>query len=261
MGVPLLIKRRVIGLLVFHHREANFYSHEQANIAAAFAQQAALSIENTRLYEQAQQVAILRERQRLARDLHDSVSQALYSVALGARTVQKLVHQKLDDENRNELSEPIDHILAMAEAGLAEMKALIFELRPESLENEGLIHALTKQVNAIRARHGLELKASLCEEPDISLDLKLLIYRLAQEALHNIVKHAHASQVDIKLVCLKEKINITIRDNGQGFDTTKPSKGLGLRSMQERVEQVSGQFRVISEPDRGTTILVLIPLE
>jgi signal transduction histidine kinase len=261
MGVPLLVRKRVIGLLVFHHHVANYYSIDQANIASAFAQQAALAIENTRLYEQAQQVAILRERQRLARDLHDSVSQALYSVALGARAAQKIVHQQLGDETRNELSEPIDHILTMAEAGLAEMRALIFELRPETLENEGLISALTKQITAIRARHGLEIEVSLCEEPDLSMDLKLLIYRLTQETLNNIIKHAKASRIDFKLICMKDKVNLTIRDNGQGFDTTVPSKGLGLRSMRERVEQVNGRIKVISEPNRGTTISVLIPIE
>jgi len=261
LGVPLMIKRRVIGLLVFHHDEVNFYTDEQSALALAFAHQAALAIENARLYEQAQQVAVLRERQRLARELHDSVSQALYSIALGARTAQTLVDRNVDETTKPALLEPIEHVLAMAEAGLAEMRALIFELRPESLENEGLIAALTKQAAAIQARHGLDLQINLCDEPEISLDLKLLIYRLAQEALHNIVKHAQARRVDFELTCQANRIDLKIQDDGRGFDTTLPAQGLGLRSMQERVAQVDGLFEVISEPGEGTVIAAQIPLE
>ena len=259
MAVPLLIKKRVIGLLVFHHHEANYYSEEHANLAAAFAQQAALAIENTRLYEQAQQAAVLRERQRIARDLHDSVSQALYSVALGARAAQKIAHKIPGEDPRSQISEPIEHILTMAEAGLAEMRALIFELRPETLENEGLVSALTKQATAIQTRHNLTVRMSLCEEPDISLDLKLLLYRVAQEGLHNVVKHARAGTIDLVLECPEGEIRLTIRDDGCGFDPSVPPKGLGLRSMAERVEQVSGQLLINSEPDTGTTISVILP--
>jgi signal transduction histidine kinase len=260
MGVPLLVKRRVVGLLVFHHDQANFYTNEQATIATAFAQQAALAIENARLYEQTQQVAILRERQRLARELHDSVSQALYSISLGARTAQTLVERNTHGEIKSVLSEPIAHVLAMAEAGLVEMRALIFELRPESLENEGLIAALTKQTAAIQARHGLDMQVILCDEPEIALDIKLILYRLAQEALHNIVKHAEAHKVDFELACNDNWINLKIRDDGKGFDAMIPSQGLGLRSMQERIAQVNGQLEVISSPGTGTMISAQIPI-
>ncbi|MCJ7624300.1 MAG: GAF domain-containing sensor histidine kinase, partial [Anaerolineaceae bacterium] len=260
LGVPLMVKKEVIGLLIFHHKEANFYTNEQATLALAFAHQAALAIENARLYEQVKQVAVLRERQRLARELHDSVSQALYSIALGARTAQTLVDRSIDDENKSALSEPIAHVLAMAEAGLAEMRALIFELRPESLEKEGLVAALTKQTAAIHARHGLEIRVTLCDEPEISLDEKLLFYRLAQEALHNIVKHAQARQVDFELTCQENWIRLRIQDDGRGFDTLIPSQGLGLRSMQERVAQADGHFEVTSEPGKGTLLTIHLPL-
>jgi signal transduction histidine kinase len=205
-------------------------------------------------------VAVLRERQRLARELHDSVSQALYSIALGARTAQSLVDRNVGGELKSNLLEPIDHVLAMADAGLAEMRALIFELRPESLENEGLVTALTKQAAAIQTRHGLALRVDLCDEPDIPLDAKLLMYRVAQEALHNIVKHAQASQVDLELACRENWVSLVIRDDGLGFDTMIPSQGLGLRSMRERISQASGQFEVKSEPGKGTEIMAQIPL-
>lgn len=260
LGIPLMVKQRVIGLLVFHHEEADFYTIDQTTLALAFAHQAGLAIENARLYEQAQQVAVLRERQRLARELHDSVSQALYSIALGARTAQTLIDRNLDEENQTMLSEPINHVLVLAEAGLAEMRALIFELHPESLANEGLVRAITKQAAATRVRHGLDLQVNLCDEPEIPMELKLLLYRIAQEALHNIVKHAQAHQVVLELVWIGDQISLTIRDDGKGFDPAVPSQGLGLRSMQERVAQVDGRFEVISIPGEGTVISTLIPL-
>ena len=99
------------------------------------------------------------------------------------------------------MAEPLDYVLSLAEAGLAEMRALIFELRPESLETEGLVAALEKQAAALRARHGIAVDAELCDEPDVPLEVKEALYRIAQEALHNTVKHARASRVDLRLTC------------------------------------------------------------
>ena len=139
-------------------------------------------------------VAALEERQKLARELHDSVSQALYGIALGARTAQTQL-----ERDPTKLAEPLDYILSLSEAGLSEMRALIFELRPESLQNEGLIAALTKQTDAIRARHKLDVVTHFDSEPHVSLDAKEALYRIAQEAMQNIVKHAHASRVELTL--------------------------------------------------------------
>jgi signal transduction histidine kinase len=260
MGIPLVVKKRVIGLLVLHQEVANFFTDEQASLAMAFAHQAALAIENARLYEQAQQVAVLHERQRLARELHDSVSQALYSIALGARTAQTLVQRESDPGIKSRLAEPIEHVIAIAEAGLAEMRALIFELRPESLENEGLIAALTKQAAALQAWNQLDVQVDLCEEPAVSLEVKLLLYRIAQESLHNVVKHARARHVWLELSGQTDWIRLSIRDDGQGFDKSSPTQGLGLLSMRERVAGVDGVFQVSSAPGEGTLIEVRIPL-
>src|SRR5437870_8095689 len=144
------------------------------------------------LYEQAQELVSLQERQRLARELHDSVSQALYAIGLGAHTAREAL-----ESDPEQAMASIDYVLALAEAGLAEMRALIFELRPESLEMEGLVAALTKQVAVLRTRYKLAVEVDLADEPDLSLERKEALYRIAQEALHNIVKHAHASAVKI----------------------------------------------------------------
>jgi signal transduction histidine kinase len=137
------------------------------------------------------------------------------------------------------------------------MRALIFELRPESLQNEGLVAALTKQSDALRARYKLEVVTHFSPEPDIPLEAKEALYRVAQEAMHNIAKHAHASRVELSLWNKDEKLTLEIRDNGKGFDTAREYPGhLGMKSMSERVAQIGGEFHIESQPGEGTIITV-----
>ena len=210
------------------------------------------------LYEQAQELAALQERQRLARELHDSVSQALYGISLWAHTVR----EALESRELEQAQAAIEDVLTLAEAGLAEMHALIFELRPESLETEGLVAALTKQVEALRARYKLTVEADLVDEPDLSLEKKEALYRIAQEALHNIVKHARASNVVLRLARQEREVFLEVCDNGKGFDPTGPFPGhLGVRSMRERVTKIGGTLTIESAPGQGTCIRVRVPLE
>jgi len=256
MGVPLIRRDQVIGVLSFDHSERGYYTQRHASLAMAFAAQASVAIENARLYSRAQQLAALQERQRLARELHDSVSQALFGIALGARTARA---QLARDPSR--VGEPIDYVLSLAEAGLAEMRALIFELRPESLEQEGLVAALAKQAAALRARHGITVQTALGDEPELPLEQKEALYRIAQEALHNTVKHARASQVELVLARADRCLTLEVRDNGQGFDPGGSFPGhLGLRSMRERAEQLGGELSFASAPGQGTTVCARIPL-
>ncbi len=210
------------------------------------------------LYEQAQELAALQERQRLARELHDSVSQALYGISLWAHTVR----EALESSEPEQAEAAIEDVLTLAEAGLAEMHALIFELRPESLETEGLVAALTKQVEALRARYKLTVEAELVDEPDLSLEKKEALYRIAQEALHNIVKHARASNVVLRLARQERGVFLEVCDNGKGFDPTGPFPGhLGVRSMRERVTKIDGTLTIESAAGQGTCIRVRVPLE
>ena len=210
------------------------------------------------LYEQAQELAALQERQRLARELHDSVSQALYGISLWAHTVR----EALESSEPEQAEAAIEDVLTLAEAGLAEMHALIFELRPESLETEGLVAALTKQVEALRARYKLTVEADLVDEPDLSLEKKEALYRIAQEALHNIVKHARASNVVLRLARQERVVFLEVCNNGKGFVPTGPFPGhLGVRSMRERVTKIGGTLTIKSAPGQGTCIRVRVPLE
>jgi len=253
--VPLTLKDRVIGMLVLTSSEAGAFTPHHAALAQAIANQAAIAIENARLYEQAQALAALEERQKLARELHDSVSQALYSIALGVHTARTLL-----DRDPALVAEPLDDLLALTKAGLAEMRALIFELRPESLETEGLVSALTKQGEALQARHEVAVHLDLGAEPDLPLLVKQDLYRIAQEALHNTVKHAQARQVDLCLNQTSEAVRLEVRDDGVGFDPAGVFPGhLGLHSMQERITQLGGVLSIESTPGQGTAIRAWVP--
>jgi signal transduction histidine kinase len=202
-------------------------------------------------------MAALEERQRLARELHDSVSQALYSIGLGARTARTLI-----ERDPVQAIPPLDYVLSLAQAGIAEMRALIFELRPESIEDEGLAAALQKQADAVSGRHEIPVTATLCGEPDVSLPVKEALYRIAQEALHNTVKHAQATHIDVRLTCNAEEVVLEVRDDGRGFDTATSFPGhLGLRSMPERAARAGGSVTIESAPGTGTAIHARFPTQ
>jgi len=213
-------------------------------------------VENARLYEQAQALAAIEERQRLARELHDSVSQALYGISLGVHTARMQL-----DRNPKDLVESLDYVLELADAALIEMRALIFELRPESLETEGLVTALTKQAAALHARQGIIVQLELGKEPDVPLKVKQDLFRIAQEALHNTVKHARASQVELRMDQAGGLVTVEVCDNGKGFDTTTSFPGhLGLHSMRERVKSLGGELMIESAPGQGTCINAQVPI-
>lgn len=210
------------------------------------------------LYEQAQELTALQERQRLARELHDSVTQALYGMSLEAHTAL----EALESSEPEQVRASIEYVLALAEAGLAEMRALIFELRPESLETEGLVGALSRQVAVLQARYKLTVEAHLADEPELSLERKQALYYIAREAFHNIVKHAGASTVILRLARQESEIVLEVHDNGKGFDPTGPFPGhLGLHSMQERATKMGGTLTIDSTPGQGTRLSVHVPLE
>jgi signal transduction histidine kinase len=151
-------------------------------------------------------------------------------------------------------------VLSLAEAGLTEMRALIFELRPESIAIEGLVAAIGRQVAATQARYGVRVTAALADEPDVSLDIKEALYRIAQESMHNTVKHARANTITVTLAHEADEVRLEIADDGQGFDPNGEFPGhLGLRSMQERARNIGGTLEISSSPGDGTRIVLRVP--
>jgi PAS domain S-box-containing protein len=256
MGVPLVAKDQVIGLLRLDHPEPGHFTPRHAGLAMAIADQAAVAVENARLYERAQRVATIEERQRIARELHDSVSQVLYGIVLSARTARVMI-----DRDPAKAIEPLDYVFSLAEAGLAEMRALIFELRPDALQSEGLVHALERRVEVLRTRHGLQVVASFCEEPECGVEIKDAIYRVAQEAMHNTTRHAQATRVEVSLSSSPTALKLEVVDDGIGFDPTGSYPGhMGLRSMRERVARLGGTLNIESAPGHGALVRLEIPM-
>ena len=202
-----------------------------------------------------QERAALQERQRLARELHDSVSQALYGISLGAHTALTML-----DTNRDKAREALDFALSLTNVGLTEMRALIFELQPDALEKEGLVTALNRKAAELRARYGIEIALDLPDEPSLPLATKEAVYRIAQESMQNAVKHARCDRLGVRLDCGSDGCCLEVSDNGVGFDPLGAFPGhLGLRSMRERAAAIGGTLTIDSEANRGTQIRAHVP--
>jgi PAS domain S-box-containing protein len=261
MSIPMMLKDRVIGAMTLSHSQPNYFTEEHASIAFAMAQQAAIAIENARLYTQAQEVATLEERQRLARELHDSVTQGLFSMTLHARSVQlQLEREGIPRDSR--IAQGIQQLNDLTQGALAEMRALIFELRPGALQEEGLTAALRKHAAALSAREEVRIEVHApIDRIALNTQTEAQLYRVAQEALHNAVKHAHAACIIARIELLEHgNVRLEVSDNGVGFDPSNVPPGhLGLQTMADRCRLVGGEITTHSALGRGTTILILVP--
>ena len=258
-GYPLLVDEQVVGVMAMFSHEP--LMQDTLDALATVAQAVAQWIgrkwaeENAEHYVHARNLAVLQERQRIARELHDSVSQALYGIVLGTHTARALL-----DRNPHKMAEPLDYILSLAETGLTEMRSLIFELRPEALETEGLVNALMKQVKAVQIREGLQVAMELGTEPELPFNVKEALYRVVQEAIQNSVKHAHAQKITVRLSANATGSFLDVIDDGVGFNPDQPfPQHLGLLSMHERVALLGGSLTITSSPGMGTRVHVIIP--
>jgi len=206
------------------------------------------------LEEEARQKTIAAERSRLARELHDSVTQALYSVTLYAEaTRMALAAGKSDVAVEN-----VQALHAMAREAMVDMRTLIFELHPPVLEEEGLVAAMQARLSAVEARAGLQVEIVVEGEGRVQLRVEGELFWIAVEALNNVVKHARAERVAVRYQLADGKICLEITDDGVGFDVSKAGEtgGVGLRGMAERAQRIPGQLQVVSAPGRGTTVRV-----
>ncbi|MCA9896982.1 MAG: PAS domain-containing protein [Ardenticatenaceae bacterium] len=255
MGVPLIMRGQVLGMLSLAHRQIGYYEEKDAQLAQDFANQAAIAMHNAELYQQAQKTAVADERSRIARELHDSVTQAIYSVTLYADATRLA----LKDGELDIVAENLNELRAMAREAMLDMRLLIFELRPPVLEEEGLVIALQTRLEAVEARSGVHADFHTNGERRLPLPLEIELYRIAQEALTNVVKHARAKQVNITLRFDEAQVCLEIADDGVGFDTAVGhSGGMGLRGIQERVEKIGGDLLVQSTPGQGTILRITV---
>jgi signal transduction histidine kinase len=256
--VPLKVETKVIGILNILNKPGKLTA-EDLRIIDLFADQAAIIIEHIRLQDQAEQLAVLEERQRLARELHDSVTQALYSVTLYADAARMAFSaQKWDALERN-----LQEVRNMSREAMYDMRLLVFELRPFMLETEGLVSALRARLAAVEGRSGLKTEVLVEGERRLPIKLEEELYRIAQEGLNNVVKHAGATRVQIRLKYDAHAISLEMSDDGKGFEpeAVSQSGGFGLQGIQERVQQLGGILQIESALGSGTRLSVRIPLE
>lgn len=248
--LPLRIRNQAIGVLVIIGPDGGVFNSQQMTLFKSIADQLSVALENARLYEQAEQVAITSERNRLARDLHDAVSQTLFSASLIAEVLPK-VWERNPEVGRSKLEE----LRLLTCSALAEMRTLLLELRPSSLIEMDLADLLRHLANAFTGRTRTPLTLNVNGLADPPLKVKEVIYRVSQESLNNISKHAQASQVFIDLHRSEDQIQLEIRDDGRGFDPQSASpESLGLGIMRERAESIGARYQIHTKIGAGTRI-------
>ncbi len=252
MWVPLAIKGSVIGAIGVAHARRNYFTDHHANLALTVANQAAITMVNAELYENAQALAALQERQRLARNLHDAVNQSLFSAGLIAEVLPRL-WERDPDEGRQSLED----LRRLTRGAQADMRLLLAELLPSTLTDAELGDLLRLLGNALAGRTNIPINVSVIGEGRIPADIQVGLYRLCQEGLNNIARHAGASQVDIQLDYEHDAVELRIRDDGRGFDPAKTPPGhYGLSMMRERAAAMGAKLSISSQPGRGTEIVI-----
>jgi signal transduction histidine kinase len=252
LAMPILLGDRLLGILDV--AGVSRLGQEDVTAIQIISDQLAVAIENARLAERGQQLAVLEERRRLARELHDSVTQSLFSMSLLAQVLPDLW-----EIDRAEARAGLDQIRDMTRGALAEMRALLFELRPAALGEQGLAHALREHAAAIGSRIGIPVVVDVARDPALPGPVEQAFFRIAQEALANAARHAQARRVWVTLNG-PTPVRLVIADDGQGFQIEQIGEGrFGLISMRERAAAVGARLQMRSELSQGTQIIVEWP--
>lgn len=258
MWVPLAIKGRVIGGIGIGHTEPDFFTPHHANLALTVANQAAITMVNAELYERAQTLAILQERQHLAQNLHDAINQSLFSAALIAEVLPRLW-----ERDPQEARQSLEDLRRLTRGAMAEMRAMLLELRLTALTDAELSDLLRLLSNALTGRTNISVNLimtgeGVLQEPGrLPAEVQVALYRICQEGLSNVAKHAKASEVTLELHYEGETVALHLTDNGRGFDLAQvPSGHFGLVMMRERAEAVGADLAIRSQLGHGTEIML-----
>ena len=257
LGVPIVTPAAVIGSFYLTEKlDAPDFGDEDEELIGLLAAHAAIAITNASLREQARELSVVAERNRLALELHDAVSQKLFGLVLSAEAAATLL-----ERDPAAARDQVGRLQGLAQEALEELRSLVFGLRPPDLEKDGLVVALRKHIELLRriAQRDIELVAEDELQPDPARDQEVL--RIAQEALQNAVKHAHAHRVAVRLQG-SDGMLLEVEDDGVGFDPGADgirSRRLGLTSMEERAEKIGGSISIESTPGEGTTVRLEVP--
>lgn len=254
--VPLKAGDRSLGVAICAYATRHLPDEAELTFLKTLVGLAAVAVDHARLVQLAQQQAVDQERTRLGRELHDSVSQTLYGIGLGAQSALEALNV-----NPDEARESINYVLKLATGGLTEMRTLLYKLRPEFLATEGLVQALRQHVGSLGERHKITVKFELGQEPALPLNAKHAIYRVVMEAVHNTVKHAQANSLRLVLDEQADSLNLVVEDDGHGFDVQQDFSGHhGLNSMRERIASLGGELKLESRLDVGTVVRATLPI-
>jgi signal transduction histidine kinase len=260
LAVPLKVKDEVIGVLDVESDELDAFDESDVAVVQSLAHQIAVAVDNARLFEQTQHLAVVRERQRLARDLHDAVTQTLFSASIIAEVLPRIWERDPEEGGRR-----LAEVRELTRGALAEMRTLLLELRPAALADAELGDLLRQLGEATTGRARVPVDVQIegeyshaCSTSAMPADVKVALYRIAQEALNNVAKHSGASQATVRLDCGPERVALCIADDGHGFDVDAvPLTHLGVGIMRERAEAIGAELVIDSEPGRGTEVSVV----
>jgi signal transduction histidine kinase len=242
----------VIGFLCVFSSKKEFFTPLHAQQLITFANQAGIAINNARLYEEAQSAAILRERQRMAQELHDAVNQDLFAASTYANLLPKAIQQKPET-----VAQYAEKISTLIRGAVDQMRMILIELHPDTLTHTGL-EMLIQQLCIVFSRQN-GIPVDFKSNTQIILDEKaqIAVYRITHEGLHNIAKHAQATQVKVSLLRVHHLLSLTIKDDGVGFDSSTIKEAqFGIGNMRERARSIDADFCIKSEIGQGTKILL-----
>jgi PAS domain S-box-containing protein len=254
IGVQLRAGEKVLGMLSYYRFTEETFSVDEVSLLVALAEQLSIIIENHRLRDQIQENAVVTERHRLARDLHDSITQSLYSINLFSHATRQAA--EIGDAER--LDNSINRVEAISQTALKEMRLLLYQLRPPLLTEKSLVEVLELRFDSVERRLGIEVDYQIEGDFDLPAEIAEDVYWVAIETLNNSLKHAEASRVSVQLVMATPKIALTIADDGRGFDPDRVNGGMGLPNIRERVEQLAGRLTIKSAPGAGTTTAITV---
>jgi len=253
LGVPIVARGGIIGAFYLTDKVgADAFDADDQQVIEMLAAHAAIAIENARLYERSRELSVVEERNRVARELHDSVTQNLFGVVLAADAAATLL-----DRDADAARVQLQRVQELARAGMEELRSLIFELRPAALADEGLAATLRKHLGILRRVHQQDISLKVAGTPRPGGATDGDVFRIAQEAVHNAVRHADAEHIAVGLSARNGHLVLTVDDDGVGFDPDEAAmraRRLGLTSMEERAKALGGVLTIDSRPGDGTRV-------
>ncbi|GGW63780.1 GAF domain-containing sensor histidine kinase [Streptomyces xantholiticus] len=263
LGLPVKDGDEIMGALFLANKRCPKpeggcgFTEEDEELLGILAQHAAIALTNARLYERSRELTIAEERSRLAHELHDAVSQKLFSLRLTAQAAAALVDRD-PDRAKGELQQ----VAQLAAEAADELRAAVVELRPAALDEDGLVNTLRTQIQVLDRAHSARVTFDTCGIRALPATQEEALLRVAQEALHNALRHSGAEEVDVLLIRRGQGAVLSVTDNGKGFEpraVRRAGRHLGLVSMRDRASGVGGRLTVESEPGKGTTVEMEVP--